>query len=308
MIVKISGIELAKASPTDMKIPFHLPSLVIASAVFGALLLAASHAGCQPAKASQNPEEVGKVTWKRDYEAALATAKTSGKPIFLLFQEVPGCAGCKQFGRDVLSGDNLVKAIEENFIPLLIHNNQPGKDVEVLKKFNEPAWNYQVVRFLDADGRDLIPRKDRVWESAELKTRMDQALAKAGRPKIASVSTERVAIAQHCFWTGEMKIGAIDGVVRTEAGFLNGHEVTLVDYEPGKLSLENLTYKAKAAGVATQVFKSTTGYQKAPASDQKRQLHGTKYAKLNLTPEQATKVNAFARTDPARAEKFLPTK
>ncbi len=289
-----------------MKIPLHLPSLVTAGAIYGAMLLAASQAGCQPAKASQNPEEVGKVTWNRDYDAALALAKASGKPIFLLFQEVPGCAGCKQFGRDVLSDDKLVKAIEENFIPLLIHNNQSGKDAGVLKKFNEPAWNYQVVRFLDAEGRDLIARKDRVWETTELKERMDQALAKAGRPKIAS--TARVAIAQHCFWTGEMKIGAINGVVRTEAGFLNGHEVTLVDYEPEKLSLEHLTHQAKAAGVATQVFKSTTGYQKAPDSDQKRQLQGTKYAKLKLTPEQATKVNAFARTKPTRAEEFLTPK
>lgn len=248
------------------------------------------------------------MNWGRDYEAALATAKTSGKPIFLLFQEVPGCAGCKQFGRDVLSDEKFVHAIEENFIPLLIHNNKPGKDAEVLGKFNEPAWNYQVVRFLDAEGSDLITRKDRVWESAELKERMNQALAKAGRPGIATVSTARVAIAQHCFWTGEAKLGALDGVVRTEAGFLDGNEVTLVDYDPGKLPLADLTRKAKAAGVATRVFESVEGYQKAPISDQKRQLQGTKYARLKLTPEQATKVNAFVRTDPARAEEFLTTK
>jgi hypothetical protein len=37
--------------------------------------------------------------------------------------------------------------IEVNFVPLLIPNNQEGKDADVVKRFNEPKWNYQVVRF-----------------------------------------------------------------------------------------------------------------------------------------------------------------
>jgi len=36
------------------------------------------------------PVEVGEVDWGRDYEAALAKAKESGKPVLILFQEVPG--------------------------------------------------------------------------------------------------------------------------------------------------------------------------------------------------------------------------
>jgi hypothetical protein len=39
---------------------------------------------------SRNPVEVGNVTWQRDYDRAVAAAKKSGKPIFALFQEVPG--------------------------------------------------------------------------------------------------------------------------------------------------------------------------------------------------------------------------
>jgi hypothetical protein len=36
------------------------------------------------------PVELGTVKWLRDYEAGLKTVKESGKPMFLLFQEVPG--------------------------------------------------------------------------------------------------------------------------------------------------------------------------------------------------------------------------
>ena len=50
--------------------------------------------------------------WGRDLDAALASSAKSGKPVFALFQEIPGCAGCKQFGRDVLSNPLLVEAIQ----------------------------------------------------------------------------------------------------------------------------------------------------------------------------------------------------
>lgn len=281
-----------------------IPKSLLARCASVLALLLVSQASCQPHGGLKNPVEVGTLAWERDYDSALKTARMSEKPVFLLFQEVPGCAGCKQFGREVLSDPKVVKIIRENFIPLLIHNNKPGKDAEILAKFDEPAWNYQVVRFLNADGRDLIPRKDRVWDSAGLMERMKQALAKAGPPKNQADNTNRVAFSQYCFWTGEMEIGTIDGVIRTEAGFLKGREVTLVDYDPRQISLESLTRQAKAAGVATQVFQSLEGYRKAPESDQKRQLQGTKYAKLKLTPEQATKLNAFVRSDPARAAKI----
>jgi hypothetical protein len=274
-----------------------------------AAVIAFSTMSCSSEPADANPIEVGKVSWSRDYDAAVKASKNSGKPIFLLFQEIPGCAGCKQFGQDVLSDASVVDEIEANFVPLLIHNNKQGKDADILKKFSEPAWNFQVVRFINSEGRDLIPRKDRVWDTPALKSRMAEALKKAGPPKKQAANTnhktQRVAFSQYCFWTGEMTLGAIDGVTHTEAGFLDGHEVTLVDYDAEKISLANLTAKAKAAGAANETYTSLNGYRKAPASDQKRQLQGTKYAKLNLTPEQATKVNAFVRTDPAKAEQAL---
>ncbi|MFT5107646.1 MAG: hypothetical protein ACI9UA_003280 [Pseudoalteromonas tetraodonis] len=34
--------------------------------------------------------EIGKVKWGRDLDAALAKSKKTGRPIFILFQEVPG--------------------------------------------------------------------------------------------------------------------------------------------------------------------------------------------------------------------------
>jgi hypothetical protein len=43
-----------------------------------------------PSRENAGPREVGTVRWGRDYDAVLKTSKSSGKPIFVLFQEVPG--------------------------------------------------------------------------------------------------------------------------------------------------------------------------------------------------------------------------
>ncbi|MEM8954960.1 MAG: thioredoxin family protein, partial [Verrucomicrobiota bacterium] len=129
--------------------------------------------------AEKNPIEAGTVTWSRDLDAAFAKSKETGKPVFLLFQEIPGCAGCRQFGKEVLSQPLLVEAIESEFIPVLVYNNRnTGPDPEILRRFNEPAWNYQVVRFLDHDANDIIPRKDRIWTTPALAARMIETLQK----------------------------------------------------------------------------------------------------------------------------------
>lgn len=38
----------------------------------------------------EQPVELGQVRWRRDFDQGLAEAKDSGKPVLLLFQEVPG--------------------------------------------------------------------------------------------------------------------------------------------------------------------------------------------------------------------------
>lgn len=51
-------------------------------------LLALSLMACSSQEPA--PPELGTVTWQRDHEAALALSAKTGKPVFLLFQEVPG--------------------------------------------------------------------------------------------------------------------------------------------------------------------------------------------------------------------------
>lgn len=294
-----------------------------------ALALMLPSLSCSAASTPQ-PEEAGKVHWGRILETALASSAQTGKPVFALFQEIPGCAGCKQFGRDVMSNPLLVEAVETEFTPLLIHNNKGGRDAEVMKLFGEPAWNYQVVRFLNSNGEDILPRKDQVWDTGGIAERMVAALNHAKRPVPAylrllaaeqSPRLKQAVFAMYCFWTGELALGQIDGVITTEAGFMAGHEVTLVKYDPSVISLPQLIAAAEKVECANAVSVPATdlpaakatrlkvgtisGYRTAPADDQKKQIGGTPAETLTLSPAQATKVNAWIRTDLAKALNYL---
>jgi len=66
---------------------------------------------------------------------------------------------------------------------MLVYNNRGGgMDRELLEHYREPAWNFQVIRFLDANGRDIIPRKDRVWTTQGVAQRMVKTLQVLKRP------------------------------------------------------------------------------------------------------------------------------
>ena len=126
-------------------------------------------------------EELGDVNWLRNYDEAIAKAEAEDKPILLLFQEVPGCATCRNYGNNVLSHPILVDAIENEFVPLAIFNNVKGHDREVLQKYNEPTWNNPVVRVIDAKGKNVMDRLSGNYSAHGLALQMSLALRQAGK-------------------------------------------------------------------------------------------------------------------------------
>lgn len=64
---------------------------------------------------------------------------------------------------------------------MAIYNNAGGRDAQTLKKFREPAWNNPVVRCLDLNEKDLVPRLDRDWTAFGVLKCMAQALEKTGK-------------------------------------------------------------------------------------------------------------------------------
>jgi len=262
-------------------------------------------------------KELGKVSWYRDYDDAVTLSIKEEKPILILFQEVPGCATCRNYGRDVLSHPLMVEAIENLFIPLAIYNNKGGKDKKTLEKFNEPSWNNPVVRIVDALGKDIVKRVGSDYTALGLYSAITYTLKTNNKeiPEFLNLLGEELAAVgnntvkekyfkMYCFWTGEKQLGSRDGVLNTEAGFMGGHEVVKVKYDEKEISNAQLT---KFAGLHDFTPISEDSTYRPATNDEDYFLRHTDYKYLPLTPLQRTKINS-ALGSRKSGEKYLSPK
>ena len=282
-----------------------------------------------------NPEELGKVNWLRDLAEAEKKSVQTGKPILILFQEIPGCSTCKQYGNQVLSHPLLVEAIETLFVPLAIYNNRKGKDEKVLKYYQEPSWNNPVVRIVGADKKDILPRLNGNYSPAGLATYMIEALNTCGKNvpvylsliseelEAAEKGIEKTTLSMYCFWTGEKEFGKLNGVVHTEAGFMDGREVVNVFYNPGVIGLDEVISHGSAVRCADRIYvendyqvkqvkkiAATKSVQKVKTFRMDRApkyyLSKTAYQYLPMSPLQAVRANSLVGQKQSPLHIFSP--
>ncbi|MEN0005547.1 MAG: VPGUxxT family thioredoxin-like (seleno)protein, type 2 [Bacteroidota bacterium] len=284
---------------------------------------------------AQQPVELGDVQWLRQFEQAQQVSANTGKSIFILFQEVPGCSTCQRYGQQVLQHPLIVEAIETYFVPLAIYNNKRGADAKVLKRYKEPAWNNPVVRIVNAQGQNIIERVSGNYTPLRVVQAINQAIDLSGtvQPEWLRLleqelqanllGTETADFAMYCFWTGEKQLGQIDGVVETQAGFMGGREVVEVTYDPSVVSFDELLGVAQQHQCASQVFTTTAeqqatataelGSQKVQSRRNFRADHQPKYflqhSSLKYVPMtglQASRVNAALGARVAFAKYLSP--
>jgi hypothetical protein len=242
--------------------------------------------------------ELGDVAWLRDYDRALALAAEQGKPILLLFQEVPGCSTCVRFGQDVLTHPLMVELIADQFVAAAIFNNHPGADAEILRRYGEPSWNNPVMRFLGADGVELLPKLADHYDALGLYEKITAVLDKLGedvpgyfrlmgRDLLVEYGLSKsVTYTTPCFWSGETSLAQHPAIITTDAGWVNGEEVVQVHFDPREASRSDLDAYAGAEG-----FKpiESGGFE----LDREPQFYLRKNAAchLPLTPAQRTRIN-----------------
>jgi hypothetical protein len=218
-------------------------------------------------------QELGKVHWYRSFDEAIALSEEKDKPVFILFQEVPGCATCVDYGRLVLSHPLVVEAIETHFIPLAIFNNRGGEDAKVMRHFNEPSWNNPVVRIIDSREQQLTKRLAGDYSITGTTGAIINALEKSRSPvpeylriiheeNSSYMKPEKAVLSMYCFWSGEIELGKIDGVVATTAGFMHGSEVVEVQFNNAVISYSELLRKARRNGYARKTFVLTEEQEK----------------------------------------------
>lgn len=222
-----------------------------------------------PPGSAVSPVELGAVRWHRDFKAAAEIARKEHKPLLVLFQEVPGCSTCVNYGNEVLRHPLVVEAAETLFVPVAVYNNQGGADEATLKSFEEPAWNNPVVRVMTPDREMLAPRvaedysvggmvsamvvslqKRRADVPMWLRVLADESISRRGE-------LQRATFAMHCFWEGEKSLAQIPGIVSTTPGFLNEKEVVEVEYDPNIVNYGMMVKRAKQMNCASTVFTRT---------------------------------------------------
>lgn len=267
-----------------------------------------------------NPIELGKVNWNRNYDSAIQLSKQENKPVFILFQEVPGCSTCQKYGKGVLSHPFIVEALEDEFVPLAIFNNKKGHDAQILQQFKEPSWNNPVARIIDQDGKELTKRVSGNYSQLGVVDAIISALTEAGREVpvylslfreqlIAQENQKEVALSMYCFWSGEKEIASIKGVVATEAGFMDGKEVVKVSYNSKDVTANKIAKTAAKVNCADGVYvpsrsdhfnfkdaktKTYSTYRKDKQN--KYYLYNSDYKYVPMLPIQELKVNRALAT------------
>ncbi len=247
-------------------------------------------------------EELGEVSWHRNYHFAKQLAVREQKDLLILFQEVPGCATCRNYGRNVLTHPLIVETIETFFIPVVVYNNKGGRDKELLDRFKEPAWNNPVVRIVNTSGKDLIQRVSGNYSAKWLITAIIKALSvkRKNIPEFLKLlnytlsarynGTERTMyFKMYCFWSGEKHFGSHPGILSTEAGYMRHSEVVKVKYDQLKVSEPDLVAFAKKANCEPIL---NDGSYRIASKDLKYYLNQSNYQYLPLTEIQQCRVNS----------------
>lgn len=303
-------------------------SATFVSAAAVVLCVSSIVAQAEPAANNKSPngansEEMGTIDWVKGFDAAADRARREKKPVLILFQEIPGCATCTGYGREVLSHPLIKDAVESLFVPVCVRNNTQGdEDARIVSHFIEPSWNNPVVRIVTPDRKMIGGRVSGDYTVGGLANAMVAALREEHRNVPAYLELvamesaartrglERAVFAMHCFWEGEAAFGSTDGVISTRPGFLNGKEVVEVEFDPRTVPYSVLLSKAMEQKCASSAFTRSDGQQKVakkslgaaasrtdesirPDREPKYYLSKTDYRFVPMTELQATRVNAL---------------
>ena len=284
-------------------------------AMIGCLIVAggAAAAAAVAWSASGAGEELGRVAWSRDLDAARAVSHSSRTPLMVLTvpaRGTPGRDAARALGRSALSHPIVVAGASAEFVAAVRH----GAEATVSS-----------VHFEDSGGRELsrCEGSDNAAMTAQVLAAMRDALAAAGRPVpeyLRLVAGEynpsgrrTAAFAVGCYWTGESELGRLDGVIATRTGSApatrpggRGEEVIEVEYDPALIDYDGLLGRARAVHCFRGAYAPDEPGPPLDDSNQQQYhlwLHKP-YHYLPLTRLQAARVNAALRADES-PDRFL---
>lgn len=130
------------------------------------------------------PVESGQIRWLDSLDAGTATARATGRPLFL-FGFYPGCPWCAEMRADALS-DPTVQKLFERFVPVGLDLTQIDRDTAI----DLMGRGYPFLEVEDADGRILYSMHGK-WDADEFRAHLERALGQESTPH-ATLEWDRV--------------------------------------------------------------------------------------------------------------------
>lgn len=277
-------------------------------------------------------QTLGRIHYEPSYSRAREVAQTTNRPLFIIVSENTETRACQEFGRDVLSHPLIVEAAESLFVRVVV--DSPASIKRSLRKGNRKGCNSPEVRVVDArSGKDIVPlvadvrltvgavasamvyalKKIGVSIPHYLKLLLEEERAREFLRGGAFSSARDAIFAVPYFWLGEVKFAGIDGVIATEAGWIEGLESVKVTYDSSRLSFGSLVRQAIKQDIATAIYYNTEdellvaemeteqsnmdltlrklSENLCPATDSKFCLRKTAFRYVPLTDLQSAQVN-----------------
>lgn len=180
---------------------------------------------------------------------------------------------------------------------MLVRNNVGGREKELLAKFGEPTWANPSARVVDPKAERTLVKLSRnystqgVLEAAAAGLQASQAKVPAWLAlHLGSGKRAEATFGMACFWTGEVRLGGLPGVISTRTGWRGSSEVVEVEFDPEQITRAQLEAKAKQMSCA-QPFTAGAAFRATPRDD-KYQIRRGPLRFLPMSPTQATRINA----------------
>lgn len=124
---------------------------------------------------------LGSIRWETDFRVSKQRSFLEHKPLLILFTGFQDEEQAAEYGRTVLHNPLIKEAIEENFIPLAINNQDQTDSHNVMNFFHEPHHNLPVIRVYDPASKVPSERLSGDYSGAGLAMTMVVGLTKQGK-------------------------------------------------------------------------------------------------------------------------------
>jgi tetratricopeptide (TPR) repeat protein len=122
------------------------------------------------------PSAAQEVQWRADYNAALKEAQEKGLPLVLDFYTIP-CIWCDKLDATTYRDPNVVKLLNEHFIPVKIHGEREARLTQFLQ-----VTSYPTVVLADPE-RKILGFLEGYQEPARFQEHLLRALARVANPE-----------------------------------------------------------------------------------------------------------------------------